>query len=95
MPLGSDEQPAGYQHTLGPYTQQVEVEVYESSGREDTVFECAPLSSIRSHELSRAENKLRSESSLKATDEADTVQNSLAVDLADGENQCVVTNDGE
>lgn len=84
-----------FQHMLGSHVQQVEVEVYESSDRGDSVLECAPLSSIRSHRLNRTENIFSPESSLKVTDQAATMQKSLTLDLTDGENQHVVTNDGK
>ena len=67
MPL--DEPPVS-QHMLGSHTQEVEVEVHESSDHGDSELKCTP-SSIRSHELNKAESVTLSspESSLKVSDQ--------------------------
>ena len=90
-----DEQPVFQHNMLGSHVQQVEVEVYESSNRGDSVLESAPLSSIHSQILNRTETVFSPESSLKVTDQAATMQKSFTLDLTDGENQHVVTNDGK
>ena len=84
---------------LGSHTQQVEVEVHESSDQGDSELKYAP-SSIRSHQLNKAESVTSSspESSLKVSDQvaisdqAATVQSSPSrdTDLTD-----IVTNNGK
>ena len=103
MPL--DEPPVS-QHMLGSHIQQVEIEVHESSDQGDSELKYAP-SSIRSHELNKAESATLSspESSLKVSDQmaisdqAGITQRSpshkLNVELIDGEYKHVVTNDGK
>ena len=96
MPL--DEPPVS-QHVLGSLTQEIEVEVHESSDQGDSELKYAP-SSIRSHELNKAESVTLSspESSLKVSDQvaisdqAAIVQSSPSrnADLTD-----VVTNNGK
>ncbi len=84
------------QHMPGSHTQRVEVEVHESSDQGDSELKCT-LSSIRSHELSKAESVSSSENSLEVSDQAFSDQAAISqrspshkVDLTD-----VVTNDGK
>ena len=88
-----DEQSVSQHKMLGPHTQQVKVEVHESSDQQDSEVECAPLSSIHSLKLNRAKSIFSPESSLTVTDQAATLQK-LTLGLTHGEYQYVVTDDG-
>jgi hypothetical protein len=82
------------QHVPGSHTQRVEVEVHESSDQGDSELKCAP-SSIRSHELNKAESVSSSENSREVSDQATITQRSPSHKLIDGEFQHIVTNDGK
>ena len=90
---------------LGSHTQEVEVEVHESSDQGDSELKCA-LSSIRSHELDKAASVSSPECSLKVSDQVTisdqaaitqlkSPSHKLNVELIDGEYKHVVTNDGK
>ena len=82
---------------LDSHIQQVEVEIHESTDRGDSELQCPPLSSIRSYKLNRAGSVFSSHSSVRVTDRLATLQkiSSLTLDLTDGQDQQIVTDDGE
>ena len=91
------EQP---RHTLCSHTQQVEVEIHESSDRVDSEHECVPTSSIcsSSYKLGKAESIFGTDqSSLKVSDQVATMKKipSISLDLADEGYQQIVTDNSK